>query len=128
MYTISYPSGTVRNEGVIVPQDVTNPANIVYAAWLSAGNGPLAISDQEPEPTRQHITVSAWQLRKALIANGMHEQVKQAVAGSGDDLLITGWEYAAEFESDHPMLLAMLPALGMNEDAMYALFEQAKAL
>jgi hypothetical protein len=58
----------------------------------------------------------------------MHEQVKQAVTGSGDDMLITGWEYAAEFESDHPMLLQMLPALGMNEDAMYALFEQAKAL
>lgn len=128
MYTISYPSGTLRKDGVVVEQNDSKPDYIAYALWLAAGNGPTQIADQESAPVRQHITVSAWQLRKALIANGLHEQVKQAVAASGDDLMITGWEYAAEFESDHPMLLQMLPALGMDENAMYTLFEQAKAL
>jgi len=128
MYTISYPSGTLRLDGVVIEQNDSKPEYVTYALWLAAGNGPTEIADQEVSASRQHITVTAWQLRKALIANGMHEQVKQAVAGSGDELMMTGWEYATEFESDHPMLLQMLPALGMDEDAMYTLFEQAKAL
>lgn len=128
MYTISYPSGTIRLDGVIVEQDDSKPAYATYALWLAAGNGPTAIADQEENPARQHITVTAWQLRKALIAQGMYEQVQATVQASGDLSMITGWEYATEFESDHPMLLAMLPALAMDEDSMYILFEQAKAL
>lgn len=128
MYTMSVPSGTLRLDGVIIEQDDSKQPYVIYALWLAAGNGPMEIPDQELPPVRPHITVSSWQLRKALIAQGLYEQVQTAVQSSGDLMAVTGWEYATEFESDHPMLLQMLPALGMNEDAMYALFEQAKAL
>lgn len=128
MYTMSTPSGTLRKDGVVIESDDSKPAYREYVQWLTAGHGPTEIADQAPEPTRQHITVTAWQLRKALISMGMHEQVKQAVAASGDDMVMTGWEYATEFESDHPMLLNMLPLLGMDEDQMYSLFELAKSL
>jgi hypothetical protein len=128
MYTISLPSGTLRKDGAVIEQDDSKQPYITYALWLAAGNGPTEIADQEEKPTRPHITVSAWQLRHMLIMQGMHEQVKQAVAASGDEMMMTGWEYATEIHSDSALLLAMLPNLGLSEDQMYAMFEQAKAL
>lgn len=128
MYTISYPSGTLRLDGVIIEQNDSKPEYVTYALWLAAGNGPTEIADQETALPRQHITVTAWQLRQMLITQGMYEQVKSAVAASGDEMMMTGFEYAAEIHSDSPLLLAILPALGLDEDAMYALFGQAKAL
>lgn len=128
MYTISTPSGEIRNDGVLVPQDDTKPAYQAYVAFLQLGGAPVQIADQEVPAPRQHITVTAWQLRKALIANGMYQTVNDAVASAGDVNLSVAWEYATEFESDHPLLTAMLPALSMNEDQMYSLFEQAKTL
>lgn len=45
MYTISTPGGTIRNDGVIVPQVSTDAAYIAYAAWLAAGNGPTVVDE-----------------------------------------------------------------------------------
>lgn len=128
MYTISTPSGTIRNDGVIVPQDDSKPEYLAYVAFLQLGGTPVQIADQEEPPARQHITVTARQMRKALISQGIHDQVNATVQGSGDPMLIADWEYATEFESDHPTILAMLPALGMNLEQMYALFETAKTM
>lgn len=130
MYTLSQPSYTFRKDGVIFPQDDRDPVWQEYEVWLRADptHGPTEIADEEKAPTRQHITVSAWQLRKALIAQNLDEQVESVVMSSGDKVMIAGWLHAAEFESDHPLILAMLPALGMTEDQMYSLFELALTL
>ena len=128
MYTISNPSGTLRLDGVVVPQDDSQAAYRAYALFLQNGGTPLQIADQEQPPTRQHITVTARQMRKALIAVGLHDQINATILASGDPMLIADWEFATEFESDHPTVRGMLPALGITEDQMYGIFESARAM
>lgn len=128
MYTISYPSGTLRNEGVVIEQNDNLQPYRDYVAWLHAGNGPTPIADQEFPPVRQHITISPWQLRKALNAQGLRQTVEDFVTNSGDKDLQDAYEFATEWQSDNPLLLSKLGNIGMTEDAMYALFELAATL
>lgn len=128
MYTISIPSGTIRLDGIAIPQDDSKPQYIAYALWLAAGNGPVEIADQEQDAPRQHITVSAWQIRKALNQLGLRENVESTVSASGDITAQDGWMYATEWESDHPIIASMLPLLGMTEDQMYDIFTLASTL
>lgn len=123
MYTISQPSGTVRKDGVIIVQDDRFLEYREFVAWLALGNGPTEIADQEVVEPRQHITLSPWQLRKALNQSGLRQNVEDMVAGSGDIDLQDAWQFATEWQSDHPLLLSKLPALGMTEDQMYSVFE-----
>ncbi|HZV61634.1 MAG TPA: hypothetical protein VFF75_04400, partial [Methylophilaceae bacterium] len=103
MYSISYPSGTVRKDGVIIPQDRDTPELAAYLDWLKAGNGPEVLQDAEPLYPR--IEVSAWQIRKALNRTGLRDAVETEVAASNDLDLKDGWERAPTFWSDQPMTL-----------------------
>lgn len=122
MYTISYPSGTIRKEGIEV---LSGPDMDAYVDWLRAGNGPTPL--QDPVLPRQ-ITVSAYQLRKALNRLGLRDQVEAAVSSSADREIQDGWEYAAEFQSDHVFVIAMAASLGMSSEEMRSLFELAESL
>lgn len=128
MYTISTPSGVFRKDGVVFPQDDRDPEWVAYALWLAAGNGPTEIADQEAPAARPHITISPWQLRKALNAQGLRQAVEDFVTNSGDADLQDAYKFATEWQSDNPLLLSKLGALGMTEDQMYALFELAVTL
>lgn len=127
MYTMSLPSGTLRKDGVVVIMDDRNPEYVVYALWLAAGNGPTEIVDQEVVAVRQHITVSAVQLRRALNQESKRDALELAVANS-DIAIRDGWQYLTEWESDNPQLPTMLPGLDISEDEMYNLFSLAKTL
>lgn len=126
MYTISYPSGTIRLNGVVVAQDDRFQPYRDYVAWLAQGNGPAVIEDAEP--LRPVIEVSAWQIRKALNHAGLRKSVEDQVQSSADADLQDAWDYAASFVSDHPFAIGMGAALGKSPDEMYALFELASAL
>lgn len=125
MYTISKPSGTIRKDGVIITQDDRTPEYQAYSEWLQKGNGPEVIQDAEDAP---RITVSAWQIRKALNVMGLRAAVEAAVAGSGDIELQDGWQYAVAFESDHALIASMGAALGKSPEEMLALFRLAEGL
>jgi hypothetical protein len=120
MYTISLPSGTLRLNGEIVPNNSPD-----YASWLAAGNGPEPLQDPEPEFPR--IEVSAWQIRKALNATGLRDAVEYAV-GLADQETRDGWNHALTFDSDHPLALALGAALGKDAAAMHDLFLLAQSL
>lgn len=126
MYTMSYPSGTLRNDAAVIEQNSQNADYQAYVAWLAQGNGPEIMTDAEPELLR--IDVSAWQIRKALNATGLRQQVEDAVAASTDIELQDGWAHAPRFYSDHPMTLQMGAALGKTTADMYALFQLAESL
>lgn len=121
MYTISYPSGTIRLDGAEV---LTGPAMDEYVDWLRQGNGPQVIEETD----MRRIIVSAWQIRKALNQSGMRGQVETAVDASGNQDIIDGWRHATEFQSDNALVLGMRTALGMTESEMYAIFQLAEAL
>lgn len=125
MYTISYPSGTIRLNDVVIEQNDSLPGYQAYAAWLAQGNGPQAI--QDTETPRRVIQINAWQIRTALNIMGLRDAVEAAVA-AGDQTLKDGWHHSPTFSSDHPLTLDMGGELGQNEDAMYALFELGETL
>lgn len=125
MYTISYPSGTIRLDGLVVPQDDSKPEYQAYAAWLALGNGPDVLADEST--ARRVIQINAWQIRTALNMLGLRDSVEAAVA-AGDQTLKDGWNHSPTFSSNHPLTLGMGQALGQSEDAMYALFELGESL
>jgi hypothetical protein len=127
-WTISYPSGTIRENGVSIGLDDSTPAFQRYIAFLRGGGGPTQIADQEVPAVRTHITVSAWKLRKALNQVGMRQQIEDAVANSGDQNWKDAWEFVTDWDSDHPLLLAGLSSLNMTEEQMYSIFELAASL
>ena len=122
MYTISYPSGTIRKDGIEVLPGADMDA---YVDWLRAGNGPTPLQDP---PVPRRITVSAWQIRKGLNQLGLRDQVEAAVAASNSRDLSDGWQHAVEFESDNAFVVAMAASLGMTNAEMRALFELAEGL
>lgn len=74
------------------------------------------------------ITVSPWQLRKALNQLGLRAQVEQAVADVGDQNLKDGWEFATQFVRTDPFVVSMGQALGKTDADIDALFALAATL
>lgn len=127
MYTISYPSGVIRNDGVVVEPDDSKPAYQLYHQFLQTGGTPMQIPDQVDAERKPHATCTPWQLRKALNARGLREQVDSLVATLDQDAR-DGFEYATMWESDNPLLLAAIPELGMSESDLHDLITAASTL
>lgn len=131
MYSISYPSGTLRKDGVVFTQNINDPEYQTYELWLSENNGPEVIQEPIVNP---RIIVSAWQIRKALNLTQLNEwttlrqAVESAVSQSSDQALKDGWNHSPTFRSDEPLTLQMGLALGKNTEDMYILFKFAESL
>jgi hypothetical protein len=76
-------------------------------------------------PTR--VSVSPWQIRKALNISGLRDAVEAAIAAA-DVTTKDAWEYATEFERDHSLVVSLGGAMGKTVEEMDALFELAKTL
>ncbi len=82
-------------------------------------------SDPVPE------VVTMRQARLALLGAGLLAQVNTAVAnipGTEGDAARIEWEYAQEVRRDSPLVQSLIPALGMNDASLDALFTAAAAL
>lgn len=73
-------------------------------------------------------TCSPWQMRKALNQLGLRDAVEAAVSTSTDQTLRDGWEFATEFRSDDPFVIAMGAALGKTEAEVRAIIELGATL
>lgn len=125
MYTISIPSGIIHKDGIMILADDSTSEYLEYVDFLKGGGSP----EQRSDPVEQEvITVSAWQIRKALNSWGLRDSVEVIIAHSGNRDIIDGWQYAIEFSSDHPLIINMLPNLGITETEMYDLFNQARTM
>jgi hypothetical protein len=58
--------------------------------------------------------ISPRQIRQALTAAGLRASVEAAVAAADQDTK-DWWEFATQFECDHPMVAAMATALGVSD-------------
>lgn len=127
-YTISYPSSTIREDGVVVPNDDSTPAFQRYFAFLQAGGAPTQIADQEMPEVREHLTATPFKIRAALNQAGLRQQIEDYVASCNDQAVKDAWEYSTEWASDSPLILGAISALGMTEDQVRDLFVLAKSL
>jgi hypothetical protein len=74
------------------------------------------------------LSCSTWQFRKALNATGLRAAVEYAVANSGDQNVIDGWEFANDVERYNPLIVQFSQLLGKTDSEMDALFELARSL
>ena len=71
--------------------------------------------------------VSMRQARLALVAAGLYDQAQAAVAKLGPAAIIE-WEYATTVRRDHALVAGLRQALGVSEQTLDALFQQAATL
>jgi hypothetical protein len=88
---------------------------------------PPELPEWIPEP-RPVYTCSPWQIRKALLNQGLRQTVEDAVAASTDYILKDGWEYASAFVSNDPFVISMGSSLGMDQDGIDNLIQYAATL
>ncbi|WP_051680010.1 hypothetical protein [Pseudorhizobium marinum] len=109
-----------------VPDDMSNGHRRMIAEWEAAGNDVPAFS-LEPAVAQP---LTARQLRLGLVANGIAmEQVEVAIAAIEDTqqraVAFVEWEYAAQFERDHPLIASIGAALGLTAEQVDAMWAEA---
>ena len=90
-------------------------------------NGIFSEREDTPSTELPHITVSPWELRKALNLLGIREAVEEAVASSSQTVK-DGWEFAGEFNYSDPLVHALGTSLGKTSEELYSIFVLAKTL
>jgi len=79
------------------------------------------------QATRQGMTCSPLQMRRALRQAGMYEDVVAWVA-TQEEAVSEAWEYATFFYRLDPFILVAGPGLGKTEEELDALFTLAMSL
>ena len=79
-------------------------------------------------PVVPAIVVSPWKIRKALNALGLRQAVEDAVTQTSEQAIKDGWQFATEFRSDDPFVLALGQAVGQDAAQIRELFELAQTL
>lgn len=86
----------------------------------------VVAAPQPQEPTS--FACSPWQMRKVLNAFALRQVVEDAVAASEDQTVKDGWEFATEFRSNDPLVLALGAAVGKTEAEVKDLIHYAASL
>ena len=119
------------------------------AVWQQAGNPKAALwapLPEQPSPNAEWIggqwitppnvvpaSVTARQIRLWLVTHGVSlAAVESAIDAISDqqqrEMVRVEWEYAPYVERTHPMLTPLAAALGMDEAAVDAAFQEAATL
>ncbi len=78
---------------------------------------------------RETATVSKFQAKAALKQAGLLAQVRDSMAAlPDDDITRLAWEDAQEFRRDSPTVASMAANLGLSEEQIDGLFEQARTI
>lgn len=92
------------------------------AAWLAS-----LPPEEQAARRRNQMRITPFQARAALIASGLMPQV-EAMMAQADAITTAAWEYATEFRRTSPTLITMAQALGMTDEQLDALFDQASTI
>lgn len=79
--------------------------------------------DTIPEAPTPMPTLTARQLRLGLL--DYLDQVEQIIANSDDRALQIEWEYATEFERNHPAIVSIGEAIGLTPEQIDAMWINA---
>jgi hypothetical protein len=104
------------------------PGNADYAAIMAlVAGGELVIAPYVSPPPAPVTQVTMRQARLALLAAGLLDDVELAVAGA-DRVVQIEWEYAATVDRASPLVEAICVGLGLTEEQINQLFEDASKL
>lgn len=102
---------------------------------LSKSDFPTAIAPEAPAYTEDapaaSRAVSMRQARLALLQVGLLQAAEEAIAsmtGIDGDVARIEWQYAQEVHSNQPLVQSVALALGLDDQALQDLFEQAAKL
>ena len=78
---------------------------------------------------RKEMVCSNYQARVVLYQVGMIDTIEQIMNSSGvDPLAKYAWEYATEFKRDSPFVLSIGSGIGLTDNQLDQLFEQARSV
>jgi len=103
-------------------QDKIIPSNFVQ---MSDAEIAAHVSAQTPVP--QVPALSPRQIRQALTRVGLRAQVEATVAAGSQDLK-DWWEFATQFERNHPLVVAMGQQLGQTPQTLDDVWALGKTL
>lgn len=109
------------------PNDSEQYGRDLHASAIAGHFGPVA-AYVAPVVVQKPISVTPWQIRKALNQIGLRSAVESAVSASSDQSLKDGWEFATEFVENSPFVVSMCAALGKTDAERHELFVLAKSL
>ncbi len=87
--------------------------------------------DEALANSREHTVVTMRQARLALLSEGLLASVDAAIAGLPDgekEAAEIQWEYGSEVERLSPLVVGLMPALGLTDEQMDDLFKLALSL
>jgi len=109
--------------------------SVIERFGFTRANFPGAVAPElpayVPPPSDVPQAVTMRQARLALLGAGLLSQVNAAIAsmsGAEGEAARIEWEYAQEVRRDSALAQSLVPALGMNEAGLDALFTAAAAL
>lgn len=116
--------------------DVAPPAEIAAGKRAKLTAGKWVFDDIPHKSDQEHPAEAApaipacnpWQIRKALNALGLRQQVEAAVAASEIQEIHDGWEFATEFRADHPFVLGIAQSIGKTETEVAEIITYASSL
>ena len=122
------------NGNVIEPNQAFTHNGFQYQAnWtqLASASEIAAIGMVEyvepPTPPVIPESVSMRQARLALLANGLLDQIDEAIK-SMDRAPQIEWEFASEVRRDSPLIAGLAAAFGLSSEQLDAMFVQAASL
>lgn len=130
----AYPSPL--EQGVFIAPSCSTeiPPPVVTETQLAVfTNGSWTLVDVQqtlpevPSVPVEPLSVSAWQIRKALNQLELRDVVENAVVVA-DRETRDAWEYATEFRRDHSLVVSLGATLGKTSEELDALFSLAVTL
>lgn len=108
------------------------PGNWVECTGQPVGPGAAYIGGIFTTAPAVPVVVTKRQAREALIDAGLLAAAEAALNAIPDPVArakaLNNWEHAQEFERNHPLVLALGPALGLDAAGLDQLFATAAAL
>ncbi len=113
-----------------VPDNMSNGHRVMLAEWEAEGNiiAPYVEPVLTPEEKRERMpNLTARQIRLGLLHLGKLTAVGAAISALPDPDKSEAqieWDYASEFRRLHPLIVQLIPLLGLTDEQVDPVWEQ----
>ncbi|SCD24315.1 hypothetical protein [Brucella inopinata] len=125
-----YIDAVIDGETMIVPDNMENRHRVMLAEWEANGNTitPYAEPVLTPEEKRAAMpNLTARQIRLGLLNLGKLAGVQAAINALPEPAKSEAtieWDFASEFRRLHPLIVQLIPLLGLTDEQVDTVWEQ----